>query len=185
MAINKLKFMIFFLLLFSILVPNNSIGQNINECMSLKNSRIYAFVARDWQNVIRVTMEYITYCNKIFGSEDLGYAYCTLGLAYYEMEDFKNSIEASEKGVKIYYGNANCHLNKAKSFFKLNHNDEAMRNLDITEKVAVQAVIQADQAIKYSGNQLDKQLQEMNKKENETIIEYAKLLREEFRQKSK
>ncbi len=128
-----------------------------DECVDLIRQRTAAFVASDWQNVDRMSVEFITYCDGVLGKDQLASAYENIAIANIEMGKPKEALNAAESCIKINYSEPGCHFAKARAFLQLGNIVEMRRSLDISEKLAQHRIEISNSKMKYAdteGNML-------------------------------
>ena len=148
---NIIKFALI-IALFTAFTINAEAGNadQMNRCSDLVRQRSAALTVRDWNNLERLAKKYIVDCKTVVGDESLSYAYLDIATSLFERSRYKEAIEAADAGINLKYDDPGNHLIKARAYMMLKDNQNAIENLNKTEKIAQLALNNCQEELKYA-----------------------------------
>lgn len=133
------------------------------QCVSRKNEQTAALVAEDWESLMRIAKSYVTNCKGIFDHENiytewLSDAHENIVIANNRLGKFKDALVASEACTKAYYDHPGCYVAKAEALIALGRRTEAVKSLDIAERLTLHASERARWDLDHARSELDKEV---------------------------
>jgi len=175
-------FVILIILLISSVISISSVwviaGEREEQCISLIEQCTAAIVARDWDNLERISKDRVKYCKGVEKTEDLSYGYADIAMANNNQGRPTLALDACESCIKTYYGNPRCHIEKSQALIKLGRKKEALDVLDIAEKLVDHNLKINERDLSNAYSSVDKEFYEAKKNNLETNLSYINFLRE-------
>ena len=138
--------------------PVTNSADSDNRCIFLKNEQTAALVAADWENLERLAGGYVDECKGNFEPQDLSSAHENIAIANNELGRYNRGLAAAEACIKVHYGNSGCHILKAEALIALVQYTQARKALDISEKLARRALVDAKHDRDRAGSEPYKEL---------------------------
>lgn len=152
------------------------------QCISLKNEETAALVAKDWENLDRLARIYVGECKDVFEAQWLSGAHENIAIANNAQGKFKYALVASNACVKAYYGSPGCHIQKSRALVALGEKAEAVKSLDISERLARHALEGAQHDLNQAYSELDKELYTSRISQHESYLYLIDAMRSELAQ---
>lgn len=152
------------------------------KCISLKNEETAALVAKDWGNLDRLARAYTRECKGVFEAEWLSGAHENIAIANNAQGKYKNALVASNACAKAYYGSPGCHIQKSRALIALGEKTEAVKSLDISERLARHALEIAQHDLNQAYSELDKELYTSKIYQHNSYLDFIDSMRSELAQ---
>jgi hypothetical protein len=153
-----------------------------NECISRRNEETAALVAKDWENLDILARAYVRECKDVFDPQWLSRAHENIAIAKNAQGKFKDALVASNECAKAYYGSPGCHIQKSSALIALGKKAEALKSLDISERLAHHGLEGAKRNLNQAYYELDKELYTSIISEHESQLYLIDSMRSELTQ---
>lgn len=186
MRIKMRSFLVFLLIVLCISTASSTvaaydrISAKDQQCISLTNEQTAALVARDWENLERLSKNYLVECGGFVTPEVLSSGAVNIPMANNALGRYKQALRTADECVKIYYGNPGCHIQKAQALFALGNKPDAIVVLEISGKIARHALEGAKHDLERARSEGKKELHRSSVYLYESQLRHIDALRKQF-----
>lgn len=146
-------------------------------CIAGINERTAALVAEDWQNLARISDNYLKTCKGVFDAEDFSGAYENMAGANIGLGNPKKALSAADSCIATYYANIGCHVQRAVALIALQRLPDARVALDRSEKLIAHRIEATTRDLRTARHTPEKELLEARLNNFEAQQSHAAALR--------